>query len=227
MNDQQRRIRSKWKKSNIRVTRKLRDILHGYIMSDGFVKSSGGLTVEQTSKQRKFVEWLYFQLAILRTDTPIREVQRIHPRTGKQSRSLRFQTRNLLRGFHAMWYCPKVHENKLRYTKRLPKNLKCVFNATFVTVWFAGDGTRTVGHRGAKFEVTSCTPEERQILKTLFKQKLNIEVRILRAGKTRTGNPQWTLCVPAAEYEKFRKLITQMDLIPNIFPHKLCKKLDA
>ena len=81
-----------------------------------------------------------------------------------------------------------------------------------------------IGQRGAKFEVTSYTTQERKLLKNLFKQKFNISAKILRGGTTKKGNPQWTLAIPAGEYDKFRRLITQMDLIPTLFPHKLCKK---
>ena len=59
-------------------------------------------------------------------------------------------------------------------------------------------------------------------LKLLFQTK--IEAKILRASQSKAGILQWTLSITAREYEKFRTLITQMDFIPRIFPHKLCKK---
>jgi hypothetical protein len=69
--------------------------------------------------------------------------------------------------------------------------------------------------------VTSLTAHERQKLKALFKKKFNIEVKINKAGFSRTGNQQWTLNINAPEYQKFRTLLTKIDLIQSYFPHKL------
>jgi len=75
--------------------------------------------------------------------------------------------------------------------------------------------------RGAKFEVTSLTAPERNQLKLLFKIKFDLSVQINRAGVNKNGTEQWTLCINAPEYDKFRDLITQMDLIPTLFSYKL------
>nr|AOP19077.1 hypothetical protein [Halimeda discoidea] len=204
------------KKLNIRISRELRDILHGYIMSEGQVTPSGSVLVDQSTKQRLFVEWLYEKLQLLRTNTPIRNRVYIDKRSGNKSYSLQFQTRSICKGFRYMWYKSK--------RKSLPSSIDCFFSIPFVTVWFAGDGTKMIGQRGAKFEVTCFTPEERLKLKQLFKTKFNINAKILRAGQSKTGTSQWTLSICAPEYDKFRTLITQMDLISRIFPYKLCKK---
>lgn len=225
LSKEQKKIRAKWKKLGIKIDRELRDILHGYIMSDGHVRSAGVCTVEHAVGQRAFVEWLYVKMQPIRTNTPIRHTTRIDKRSGKATHSKCFQTRSLCKGFREIWYKPVTSRGKKRFRKCLPKNIQCFFNATFISVWFAGDGTRTVGHRGAKFEVTCFTPEERLFLKQLFDLKFAIKAKICRAGVSQTGTTQWTLSIPAGEYEKFRTLITQMDLIPKIFPHKLCKKL--
>ena len=204
--------------SYIRISRELRDIIHGYIMSDGQVTPSGSVRIDQSIKQHLFVEWLYEKLQILRTNTPIRNRIYINKRSGKKSYSMQFQTRSICKGFRNIWYKPLAKQ------KSLPSSIGCFFSIPFVTLWFAGDGTKMIGQRGAKFEVTCFTPEERLKLKQLFKTKFNINAKILRAGKSKTGSYQWTLSICALEYDKFRTLITQMDLIPRIFPYKLCKK---
>lgn len=222
--EKQKKNQTKWKKLGIKIDRELRDIIHGYIMSDGYVTPNGSLHVQHSIKQRKFVEWIYDHVAVLRTQNPIRILNRVDKRSNTQFTVCKFQTRNVLKGFHLMWYKKSKVGNKIRYTKRLPASFPCFLSPTFVSVWFAGDGTRMIGQRGAKFEVTSFTPEERVYLKQLFKTKFDIEAKILRAGKSKAGTLQWTLSITASEYEKFRTLITQMDLIPRFFPQKLCKK---
>ena len=207
----------KWK--NIHISRQLRDIIHGYIMSDGYISRNGVLYIEQSKQQALFVQWLYRKFQMIRTNTPIRKLVRIDKRSGQKTFSYRFNTRCVCQGFRSMWY-KKI---QCKYKKCLPKSIDCFFSIPFITLWFAGDGTKMIGQRGCKIEVTCYTPKERLKLKKLFKSKFNISTKILRAGKSRTGTPKWTLSLCASEYEKFRILVTQMDLIPALFPHKLCK----
>ncbi len=248
-------------KNKIKVSKFQRDVIHGYLMSDGYLRN-GSLTIDQSEKQAKFVQWLYNELESLRTLSPIKKVTRIHPKTKVTSRSLRFYTRSVL--FHHMWYEPtsnsasshstclpsgkaepwrqakatniettvsaqgtqdeaKGSKGVTKYKKRLPKSIDCFFNETFITVWFAGDGTKVMGSAGAKFEVTRFTVEERLKLKSLFFTKFGIKTEIIAAGTSKKGTRQWSLKVPAREYQKFRDLITKMDLIPTIFPYKLHK----
>ena len=204
------------------IYNELSDIIHGYIMSDGYVRADGTLTVDQSLEQERFVEWLYDHLRPIRTNIPISTKTRLDKRSNKITYSKCFNTRALLKEFHEMWYEPYTNEEgKTKYKKRLPNNINDFFSPTFISVWFAGDGTKMIDQRGAKFEVTAFSAEERQELKTLFKNKYNINVNIIRAGESRTGTPQWNLAINAPEYDKFRELITQIDLIPTIFPYKL------
>lgn len=219
-------------KQDVKISKELRDIIHGYIMSDGHVNPAGALTVDQSDEQEKFVQWLYLTLHTLRTTTPIRTVLRPLPplRGGGGGKNIvtmskRFNTRALLKGFRNMWYQPVDPKNpNSKKKKQLPKSLDCFFNSNFLTIWFAGDGTKMLGSQGAKFEVTSYTPAERERLKALFKKKFDLDVVIARAGKSITGTDQYTININAPDYEKFRNLITESDLIPTLFPNKLCKK---
>ena len=177
----------KWKKFNIRISQELRDIFHGYIMSNGGVDQS-------TKQKRLFVKWLYEKLQI-----PLNS----------------FQTQDICKSFQNMWYKPLAIGKR----KSLPSTIACFFNIPFVTLWFAGNGTKITGQRSIKFEVTYWTPKERLLLKQLFKTQFNINAKILRAGISK-----WILVIDGNEYNKFRTIITQMDLIPRFFPHKLYKK---
>jgi len=212
-------------KQDAKIPKELRDIIHGYIMSDGYVSPAGGLTVENSVKQEKFVEWLYEKLESLRTDTPIGKTFRTHKKTGVTSEARRFNTRNFLKGFRKMWYKEKeTAQGRKFYKKGLPDSLDCFFNETMISVWFAGDGTKMIGYQGAKIEVTAYTPDERLRLKKLFCDKFDIATTICKAGISDKGTQQWTINILATDYPKFRALITKMDLIPKLFPDKLCKK---
>jgi LAGLIDADG DNA endonuclease family len=225
--DQKRRIR-KYAKVNLKITRELRDIIHGYVMSDGYIRDDGTLTVDQSTKQAKFAEWLGEKFKSLRTPTSeVSEVNRTHSQTDEElaSSSKRFNTRALLQGFHAIWYKPfQNNVGETRFKKKLPINIRCFFSPLFITLWFAGDGGRTADSRGAKFEVTCFSPEERIILKQLFWQKYEINASLNRAGVSRAGTVQWTLNILSGDYDKFRSIVTQYDLIETIFPYKLWKK---
>ena len=131
------------KKLSIKISKELRDIIHGYTMSDGYIRN-GVLTIDQSVKQERFVIWLYDKLQPLRTTSPIKEIQRIHPKNQEKSRSVRFFTRAVLDGFHHMWYKPCFNsEGILKYRKALPQSIGCFFNETFISLWYAGDGTKT------------------------------------------------------------------------------------
>lgn len=225
MKQKQLKSKKKWDKSGITISKRLRNIIHGYIMSDGYVTKNGILYVEQSKKQEKFVFWLYTKLELIKSPSGIKEYTRIHPKTKKKSYSLRFFTKNLLNGFHNMWYSPYIDKKGfIRYKKKLPSNINGFFDETFISIWYAGDGTKIIGSKGAKFEVTVFTVEERIKLKNLFFNKFNIKAVIIKSGISKKGNTQWALKIPASEYSKFRDLITQIDLIPTIFPYKLHKK---
>jgi hypothetical protein len=222
----QLKIKRKWSQSGIQISKELRDIIHGYVMSDGYIRH-GVLTVEQSKKQEGFILWLYDKLQTVRTSSSIKEVVRIHPKTEKKSRSLRFFTKAVLQGFHHMWYRPYIDQTGvIRYQKRLPKSIHCFFNETLISLWFAGDGTKIIGSVGAKFEVSIFNIEERQKLKNLFFTKFGIKTQIISSGISKKGNPQWALKIPPQEYAKFRNLITKTDLISTCFPYKLHKKVE-
>lgn len=211
----------------LKISRFLRDVIHGYIMSDGYIKETGNLTIDQSTKQDCFVTWMYKKLAHIRTDSPPAspslQEKRVHSVTGSPSRSKRFNTKSVLHGFHYMWYDPNpVTATKPFYIKVLPKSISCFFSPTFIAVWFAGDGTKILGSKGAKFEVTSFTKDERGLLKQLFMDKYNISTSINRAGISQSGTEQWTLNVNAPDYETFKALLTQeTDLIQKCFAYKL------
>lgn len=246
-------------KKSLKISSFIRDLIHGYVAGDGFIRADGVLTVEQSQKQRNFVKFLYSQLKFLCTlkkegESHIKTVSRnrtniycdlynsgglrknniggllLYSRQPTATYFERFNTRAVLKGFHNMWYKPGERN---KYTKCLPKSLPCFFNSTFLTVWYAADGTKIVGSRGAKFEVTAYTPKERELFKKLFKQKFDLKVHIIRSGKSTKGTDQWAIVINAKQYDKFHDIITNgvsqklggFDLISTCFPDKLHKKV--
>ena len=203
----------------------LKSIINGYIMGDGYLKPNGTLTVDQGHKQKKFVEWFHEHLKPLCTPkSKVAEVTRKRECNGKVSitRSFRFNTRAVLKDEYNNWYQQDPGSGKA--IKKLPSNLDQFFTPLFITVWFAGDGTKPLDYRGSRFEVTAYTPEERQRLQKLFKDLYEIEVEIIKNGVSKKGTQQWCLSINSANYDKFRDLITRDSLIPTLFPYKLHSK---
>lgn len=224
MKKNQLRIKRKWKKSGLKISKQLRDTIHGYIMSDGYVNQRGILTVDQSKKQEKFVLWLESEFKEIQSSSTKEQV-RIHPKTKRKTVSLRFYTKAVLHGFHAMWYSPYWDQHGLiRYKKKLPSSFHCFLNSQSVAVWFAGDGTKIIGSVGAKFEVTAFSVQERLALKNVFLTKFGIKTVIIQSGTSKKGTAQWALKIPAKSYAQFRYLITQTPLMSLCFPHKLHKK---
>lgn len=210
------------KKEKRNISIDLDHIINGYVMGDGYLKPEGNLTVDQGEKQLKFVEWLYEKLkAICTENCAIKSV--IRERNGRITKSYRFNTKAVLKDYYSNWYRPVNSSSVIK--KQLPTNIADMFSPLFITVWFACDGTKMLGSRGAKFEVTSLSAAEREVLKKLFQSKYDISVNIIRSGQSSTGNDQWALVINSGEYDKFRTLITQIDLIQNLFPYKLHKKI--
>nr|YP_009472527.1 hypothetical protein [Chlorodesmis fastigiata]ARO74194.1 hypothetical protein [Chlorodesmis fastigiata] len=177
-------IKSSETRKNIQISQELRDIFHGYIMSNNWMNQS-------TKQKRLFVKWLYEKFKI-----PLKIKN----------------TQDICESFRSMWYNGK--------RKSLPSTIACFFSIPFVTLWFAGNGTKiSTKQHSIKFEVTYWTRKERMLLKQLFKTRFNINVKILRAGISK-----WILVIGGREYSKFRTIITQIDLIPRFFPQKLYKK---
>lgn len=226
---EQLKIKTKWQNystfSRIKISKKLRDIIHGYIMSDGYVNTKGILQVEQSKKQEKFLLWLYCQLKSIASSSGIKEHIRIHTKTEKKSYNLSFFTKAVLKGFHNMWYKSyKDHLGIIRYKKKIPNTINCFFNEEFISIWFARYGTKTIDSLSSQFEVTTFSVEERLQLKSLFLYKFNIKTQIIKSGISKKGNIQWALKISSNEYYKFRNLITKSDIIPTLFPNKLHKK---
>lgn len=212
----------------------LKDIINGYVMGDGYINKRGILTVDQGEKQKKFVEWLRQKLdPIVTENCTIQEVTR---ERGKPSlngssdknknqkktitKSYRFNTRSVLKDFFNNWYGPDPKDPS-KNKKKLPTNIADLFTPLFIIVWFACDGTNVIGSRGAKFEVTSLSVDERILLKNLFLSKYNINTNIIKSGFSTSRTQQWVLSINSEDYDKFRALITQYDLIEKLFSYKL------
>lgn len=209
-------------KNRPEISAELNDIINGYLMGDGYINGNGSLQVDQGKNQKAFVEWLFEPMKILCTD--ICQIKPTYEKTTGKIKSYRFFTRAWLKDYHLMWYQPVEQDGKIYSKKILPKNIEEMFTPLFITVWFACDGTKTKDYRGARFEVTAFSLEERLRLKQLFLEKYQIDVNIVRNGTSKKGTPLWALSIHSKEYDKFYQLITQNDLLLNYFSYKLHKK---
>ena len=162
----------------------LNDIINGYVIGDGYVNERGILTVDNGVDQRGFVEWMHEKLKPICTPNNkiALVVRKADPeKNRKETRSYRFNTRSVLRNYHKAWYRPgQVGEAK--FVKELPKNFSDMFTPRFISVWYASDGTKTIGSKGAKLEVTALPMKDRETLQKLFESKYNITPSIIKSG---------------------------------------------
>uniref|UniRef100_A0AB39A6B2 Homing endonuclease LAGLIDADG domain-containing protein n=1 Tax=Borodinellopsis insignis TaxID=3229915 RepID=A0AB39A6B2_9CHLO len=199
-------------------------MMYGYLASDGYVNKYGNIAIQQSVEKLKFVEWMHAKFKDYRTETTDQSISVAKETYSEKTFAKRFFTRCFFKGFRKTWYQPTGESDEKGdpiLKKRLPKNLAGVFSPYFIAMWFAGDGLKPLDHRGARFEVTDKTPAERIILKNLFKRIHNLDVKIVKNGTARNGTAMWALAVGSAEYSKFRKIVTCIDVVETCFPYKL------
>lgn len=215
----------------------LSSIINGYVMGDGYVFQEGSLQVDQGAKQRSFVDWMqgHLQPFLSEVGSKAKKLDREYMERNPTS-SYRFFTCNHLKNLHKAWYYEVEGINPRTgkeggYLKKLPDNIRELFNPVFITVWYACDGSRypinTQGRR-VKFALDSySTAQDRETLKSLFLELYGIKSEINKNGFSKKRVQQWKLDINAESYETFHKLITEdcnLDLIPRLFPHKLHKR---
>jgi hypothetical protein len=226
LSPEQLKTKKFWDKHPKLITREIRDIIHGYMLSDGSIEPGGALQVMQSLAQEKWVQWMYEELKTLRTSTRAISHNTItDDRTGKETYSVRFNTRSFLKGFRSMWYVPDLIRStktgQKNFRKVLPKSINAILCPNVLTLWYAGDGSKIRGSLGAKIEATAFTAEERLILQSVLLRKLQLDVKINKAGTSKSGTDQYTLNFNAATYLEFRKCTSKFDLIQRLFPYKL------
>lgn len=197
----------KWNTNQVRLKRKYltlsdvqRQVLIGLILGDGCLirnktDKNFRLQVEQSNRNREYVDWLYsiFQDWTL---SP--------PRYVKQHDSWRFRT----------IVHPELTEiRRLFYRgnrKIIPIKIKGIFKFPLsLAVWFMDDGNGRKDARVYGISTHSFSIEENEILVHCLKDNFDIASKLHRDGH----GDKYRLYIPASSSRKFEKLI-----LPYILP---------
>lgn len=120
------------KRMLLELSQRQKEILIGCILGDAYISPLGKIRIEQSTKQREYVDWKYQELHSLCYPAEPREIVHILP-TGKQHASAFFLLRQYFRAWRSIFYVGR--------TKIFPRDLK--ITPLSLAVWYMDDGCWT------------------------------------------------------------------------------------
>ena len=149
------------------------EILVGCLLGDAYLTKLGKIQVEQSYKQKDYIDWKYRELASISYGLP-KEVVRFEKADNRVTKSLRFWTRQYFRVWRNIFY----QENHKVYPKQLSKWI----SPLSIAVWYMDDGYHK--DKNCVLSTESFDLEDRkQLAKKL--QDFGIEVILRKSGKLR------------------------------------------
>lgn len=153
-------------------------ILVGKILGDGCLEKNGNhvrLRIEQSEKQKEYVEWLFKKLQFFVSKPPY---SLLHTGFGgKKTRRWRFSTRSLEIFDH---YFDAFYSK----SKCIPENVEKYFvDPVMLAVWYMDDGYMRTDHSGAYLCTSSFTFGEHQLLRQAIWKVYCVETSVHFAGK--------------------------------------------
>ena len=167
------------------VTEKQKDILIGCILGDAYISPLGKIRIEQSIKQRDYVQWKYQELKSLCYPALPREI--IHKIGEKEYQSVIFTLRQYFRSWRSIFYFEK--------RKVFPKNL--LLTPFSLAVWYMDDGCWT--GKKSVISIESFDAENSKNIQEMFSNQFRIETII---GKNRK------LIIRKKSHSKFYDLIS-------------------
>jgi len=149
-------------------------ILVGCLLGDAYLTKLGKIQIEQSDKQKEYVEWKYQELASISYPNPPKEVIRYEKRDNRVTKSFRFWTRQYFRTWRDKFYYG-TH-------KIFPKDLANWITPLSIAIWYMDDGYYR--SRNCILATESFQLEDRQQLGEKLKT-FGIEVILRRSGKLR------------------------------------------
>ena len=129
------------------------EILVGCLLGDAYLTKLGKIQIEQSDKQKEYVDWKYQELSTISYSQP-KEVVRFEKRDNRVTRSFRFWTRQYFRSWREIFY----RNNRKIYPKELAKWI----SPLSIAVWHMDDGCYSNGD--CIFSTESFDLESRQEL---------------------------------------------------------------
>ena len=113
------------------VSDKQIEILVGCLLGDAYLTKLGKIQIEQSDKQRDYINWKYQELASISYSEP-KEVIRFEKSDNRTTKSYRFWTRQFFRSWRDKFY--------LGNRKIFPKDLMNWITPLSIAVWYMDDG---------------------------------------------------------------------------------------
>lgn len=107
------------------------EILIGCLLGDAYLTKLGKIQIEQSDKQKDYIDWKYQELASISYSQP-KEVIRFEKNDSRLTKSLRFWTRQYFRSWRDKFY--------LSNRKIFPKDLVSFITPLSIAVWYMDDG---------------------------------------------------------------------------------------
>ena len=112
-------------------------ILIGCLLGDAYLTKLGKIQIEQSEKQKEYVEWKYQELASISYSGP-KQVVRFEKRDNRVTKSYRFWTRQYFRSWRKIFY----RDNHKVY----PNDLAEWISPLSLAVWHMDDGCYSKGN---------------------------------------------------------------------------------
>lgn len=119
------------KNLKLEVSERQVEILIGCLLGDAYLTKLGKIQIEQSEKQKDYIDWKYQELASISYSQP-KEVIRFEKSDNRVTKSLRFWTRQYFRSWRDKFY--------LDSRKIFPKDLVNFITPLSIAVWYMDDG---------------------------------------------------------------------------------------
>ncbi len=169
----------------------------GCVLGDGYITPSGCLQIEQSIKQKDYLDWKYKQFQEVVKSGP-RQISRYDRRTGRKYTSYRFYTKSIFKYLRSLFY----PINK----KIIPSNIGEYLTSNLaLAILYMDDGGRGGNtKKGMIISLTGYNIEGRELLQSTIQTNYGIQVNLHKNGQ---------LYVPAKSYHAFYKCVS-----PHIIP---------
>lgn len=148
-------------------------ILIGCLLGDAYLTKLGKIQIEQSDKQKDYIDWKYQELASISYGFP-KEVVRFDKKDSRVTKSFRFWTRQYFRSLRDKFYQGKQ--------KIFPEDLSNLITPLTIAVWYMDDGCYSKGQCIFSTESFDETGREALIEKLKF---FGIDGNLKNSGKLR------------------------------------------
>jgi LAGLIDADG DNA endonuclease family len=210
-------------------SQRIHSIIFGTLLGDAHCNKQGCVRVEQASKSREYVYWLFEELeSVIGASSPKYNL-RFDKRFNKHFETYSFYTSSIFKDYRHIFYKYQALEDK--EIKRLPDTdiFKEKLDEVALTIWYLDDGGRANGVRNGVFlTLDSFTPEEVKIIQETIFSNFGIKTSYQKAGRSKSGKLQHRIYIGTKNYPIFYKLaypiISQIPCMHYKLPECIVKK---